>query len=239
MSPKIRSYGSEGLYLVRKERIMSARELHDSKTWAGRLSVVFALMILMICCIPAFAAGKIKKTGYKGDGRIEVEFAVKVSYDNAVVTVSDSKGESVKAAIVEMDEDDLEFVIDKVQLGETYSFTIDGVIVGKDKESSQLAGEITIPTWSGVVPVREVSYDENSHQVEIEFDTRVEWETPTVVITSGAYNMVTGIDEFEDSEIEVSVEELTKGVTYKYTINGVRKRNSKEPFGSVTGTFSY
>ena len=225
--------------MVRKERKMSARELHDSKPRAGRLSVVVVLMILMICCIPAFAAGKIKKVEYKGDGRVEVEFASKVSYDNPAVEVSDSKGEAVKASIVEMDEDDLEFVISDVQLGETYSFTIEGVIVGEDKESSKLKGEVTVPSWTGVVPVKEVSYDENSYQVEFEFDARVEWETPTVVITSGAYNMVTGIDEFEDSEIEVSVEELTQGVTYKYTINGVRKRNSKEPFGSVTGTFSY
>lgn len=227
------------MFLCRKELVMSGREIRFIRSGFWQVCVVIALTIMMVCCIPALAAGRIKKVEYKGDGRVEVEFSSKAAYGQAAVTVTDSKGEAVEASVVETDDDDLTFVISKVQLGETYSFTIDGVTVGNDAESGPIAGKIKVPTWTGVVPVKEVSYDENTQQVEIEFDARVEWETPSVVITSGAYNMVTGIDEYEDSEIEISVEELTKGVTYKYTINGLRKRNSKEAFGSVSGTFSF
>ena len=102
-----------------------------------------------------------------------------------------------------------------------------------------MSGKFRIPESYGVVPVKQVEYDEDCSQVEIEFDARVEWETPSAVITSGAYNKVTGIDDYADGEIEISVEELQKGVVYRYTITGVRIRNSNEPFGSVSGTFSY
>jgi hypothetical protein len=153
--------------------------------------------------------------------------------------VADESGGKRKVSVVEKGSDELVFAIKDYKAGQTYSYTIEGIKVREDADSVKLSGDITIPSSYGVVPVKEVVYDQDSHQVEIEFDTRVEWETPTVVITNGSYNMVTGIDEYEDSEIEVSVEELSKGATYKYTISGVRARNSKGAFGTVSGEFSY
>lgn len=208
-----------------------------------RLKTVSAALALMLTCaapgLSALAAGSIRNTEYSGDGRVEIEFDSSVSYDELKVSVSDAEGDQRTVSVLEKGSDELVFAIMDYKAGQTYTYTIEGVKVKNDAKSVKLSGDITIPSSYGVVPVKEVVYDQDSHQVEIEFDTRVEWETPTVVITNGSYNMVTGIDEYEDSEIEVSVEELSKGATYKYTISGVRARNSKGAFGTVSGEFSY
>ena len=208
-----------------------------------RLKTVSAALALMLTCaapgLSALAAGSIRNTEYGGDGRVEIEFDTSVTYGDLKVSVADESGGKRKVSVVEKGSDELVFAIMDYKAGQTYTYTIEGVKVKNDAKSVKLSGDITIPSSYGVVPVKEVVYDQDSHQVEIEFDTRVEWETPTVVITNGSYNMVTGIDEYEDSEIEVSVEELSKGATYKYTISGVRARNSKGAFGTVSGEFSY
>ena len=208
-----------------------------------RLKTVSAALALMLTCaapgLSALAAGSIRNTEYSGDGRVEIEFDSSVSYDELKVSVSDAEGDQRTVSVLEKGSDELVFAIMDYKAGQTYTYTIEGIKVKDDANSVKLSGDITIPSSYGVVPVKEVVYDQDSHQVEIEFDTRVEWETPTVVITNGSYNMVTGIDEYEDSEIEVSVEELSKGATYKYTISGVRARNSKGAFGTVSGEFSY
>lgn len=208
-----------------------------------RLKTVSAALALVLTCgtpgMPAMAAGSIRNTEYGGDGRVEIEFDTSVTYGDLKVSVADESGGKRKVSVVEKGSDELVFAIKDYKAGQTYSYTIEGIKVREDADSVKLSGDITIPSSYGVVPVKEVVYDQDSHQVEIEFDTRVEWETPTVVITNGSYNMVTGIDEYEDSEIEVSVEELSKGATYKYTISGVRARNSKGAFGTVSGEFSY
>ena len=208
-----------------------------------RLKTVSAALALMLTCaapgLSALAAGSIRNTEYSGDGRVEIEFDSSVSYDELKVSVSDAEGGQRTVSVLEKGSDELVFAIMDYKAGQTYTYTIEGIKVKDDANSVKLSGDITIPSSYGVVPVKEVVYDQDSHQVEIEFDTRVEWETPTVVITNGSYNMVTGIDEYEDSEIEVSVEELSKGATYKYTISGVRARNSKGAFGTVSGEFSY
>ena len=208
-----------------------------------RLKTVSAALALMLTCaapgLSALAAGSIRNTEYSGDGRVEIEFDSSVSYDELKVSVSDAEGAQRTVSVLEKGSDELVFAIMDYKAGQTYTYTIEGIKVKNDAKSVKLSGDITIPSSYGVVPVKEVVYDQDSHQVEIEFDTRVEWETPTVVITNGSYNMVTGIDEYEDSEIEVSVEELSKGATYKYTISGVRARNSKGAFGTVSGEFSY
>lgn len=208
-----------------------------------RLKTVSAALALMLTCaapgLSALAAGSIRNTEYSGDGRVEIEFDSSVSYDDLKVSVSDAQGGQRTVSVLEKGSDELVFAIMDYKAGQTYTYTIEGIKVKDDANSVKLSGDITIPSSYGVVPVKEVVYDQDSHQVEIEFDTRVEWETPTVVITNGSYNMVTGIDEYEDSEIEVSVEELSKGATYKYTISGVRARNSKGAFGTVSGEFSY
>jgi hypothetical protein len=208
-----------------------------------RLKTVSAALALMLTCaapgLSALAAGSIRNTEYSGDGRVEIEFDSSVSYDDLKVSVSDAQGGQRTVSVLEKGSDELVFAIMDYKAGQTYTYTIEGVKVKNDAKSVKLSGDITIPASYGAVPVKEVVYDQDSHQVEIEFDTRVEWETPTVVITNGSYNMVTGIDEYEDSEIEVSVEELSKGATYKYTISGVRARNSKGAFGTVSGEFSY
>ena len=208
-----------------------------------RLKTVSAALALMLTCaapgLSALAAGSIRNTEYSGDGRVEIEFDSSVSYDELKVSVSDAEGGERTVSVLEKGSDELVFAIMDYKAGQTYTYTIEGIKVKDDANSVKLSGDITIPSSYGVVPVKEVVYDQDSHQVEIEFDTRVEWETPTVVITNGSYNMVTGIDEYEDSEIEVSVEELSKGATYKYTISGVRARNSKGAFGTVSGEFSY
>ena len=219
---------------------MSKRRFNRS---GKRLRTVSAALALVLTCgtpgMPAMAAGSIRNTEYGGDGRVEIEFDSSVSYDDLKVSVSDAQGGQRTVSVLEKGSDELVFAIMDYKAGQTYTYTIEGIKVKDDANSVKLSGDITIPSSYGVVPVKEVVYDQDSHQVEIEFDTRVEWETPTVVITNGSYNMVTGIDEYEDSEIEVSVEELSKGATYKYTISGVRARNSKGAFGTVSGEFSY
>lgn len=208
-----------------------------------RLKTVSAALALMLTCaapgLSALAAGSIRNTEYSGDGRVEIEFDSSVSYDELKVSVSDAEGAQRTVSVLEKGSDELVFAIMDYKAGQTYTYTIEGIKVKNDAKSVKLSGDITIPASYGAVPVKEVIYDEDSQQVEIEFDKRVEWETPTVVITNGICNMVTGIDEFEDSAIKISVDELSKGVTYRYTICGVRARNSKEAFGTVSGEFSY
>ena len=206
------------------------------------ITVSAALALMLTCAAPgvsAFAAASIRNAEYDGDGRVEIEFDSSVSYDDLKVSVSDAAGVERTVSVLEKDSDELVFAIMDYKAGQTYTYTIEGIKVKDDANSVKLSGDITIPASHGVVPVKEVTYNKDSQQVEIEFDKRVEWETPTAVITNGICNMVTGIDEYEDSSIKISVEELSKGVTYKYTICGVRARNSKKAFGTVSGEFSY
>ena len=231
---------------------MSSGKFHISDMRFKIMTAVFAVMLASaVLSLMVKAAVTISKAEYEGEGRIAVAFSTEVSYENVKIAVTDSAGNAVDAVIAEMDDDELEFVLSNYVVGETYLYTIEGVRekseaasaaasgAANETASSPVSGKFRIPESYGVVPVKKVEYDEDCGQVEIEFDARVEWETPSAVITSGAYNKVTGIDDYADGEIEISVEQLQKGVMYRYTITGVRIRNSNEPFGSVSGTFSY
>ena len=96
--------------------------------------------------LPAMAkAPVLKKVEYDGNGKVDVDFASKVSYKKASVTVKDSTGKTYLAKILEKDRDDLDFKISGFQTGETYTFTISGVKVRGTTGYGSVTGTVKIP----------------------------------------------------------------------------------------------
>ena len=113
-----------------------------------RLPIVMLLIAIMILgsTVSVFAsAPKIKKVEYEGKGKVEVDFAKKVSYKNVKVTVTDTQGNKYTATIVDKDKDDLTFKIKKYKTGRTYNFKITGVKVRGTSKYGTVKGTVTIP----------------------------------------------------------------------------------------------
>ena len=85
--------------------------------------------------------------------------------------------------------------------------------------------------------MKEIDYDSEDKTVEIDFKDKVKWNAPTVsIVDSQGTEYSINILEKDNDSIEVSVNALTIGETYSYTVTGV---NSLGQSGSrtLTGTF--
>ena len=185
--------------------------------------------------VSAASAPKIEDIEYDGGGKVEVDFYGKVSYHNSSVSVKDADGKTYKAQITERDDDDLTFKIKNYKKGKKYRFTIKGIAKRGSGNYSSVSGKVKIP--SAKVAVKEVDYDVEDKAVEIDFKDKVKWDSPTVSIAdSQGSEYCLSILEKDNDSIEVSVDALTIGETYSYTITGV---NSQGQSGSrtITGTF--
>lgn len=200
------------------------------------LCTMMAAIWVLAMAMPAMAAPKVKEAEYEGNGRVEVEFGSKVNYKNVKVTVKDGSGKSYTTKIVEKDSDDLTFVIKNFAKGKTYTYTISGIKKRSEKSYGSLKGTVKIPGASAKPRVKEVDYDRDDKEVEFEFANRVQWKSPKVTISDGKKNYVVRIREKDSDGIEVKVNKLTIGKTYKYTITGVRIKGNAS-YTTITGSF--
>lgn len=201
-------------------------------------AMLAAIMAVGLTILPAQAACSIKKAEYEGNGKVEVKFTSKVTYPALKVTVKNSSGTKMSVKVIEKDDDDLEFKIKGFKAGQTYTYKISGIRKKGESKNSSVSGKITIPKSNGSVSVKKVEYDAEDREVDIEFAGKVQWKNPKVVIKNGKTDYVRKITDKGSDDIEVSVKALKKGVTYTYTISGIRKKGASK-YGTVTGTFTY
>ena len=200
------------------------------------LAALMIMVWMVVAAVPAFAAPKIRKAEYEGNGRVEVDFNSKVRYQNVKVTVKDDKGTSYSTKINEKDDDDLTFTIKNFKTGRTYTYTISGVRKSGEKSYGKVTGKVAIPAPSTTPKVKDVDYDRGDREVEFEFAAKVQWKGAKVTITDGSKNYVTRIIEKDSDSIEVKVSKLTLGKKYTYKISGVSAKGANS-YKTISGTF--
>lgn len=134
------------------------------------------------------------------------------------------------------DNDEISFRLKKYAMGETYTFTLSGVSRRSEKKFRSLKGKIWIPVFKGSVPVRDVDYDAVDRELSFEFDTAVQWQTPTVTITAGGQTYSERIIDLDSRDLEVKVKNLKKGKKYKYRITGIHRRGDTQ-YTTISGSF--
>ena len=208
---------------------------HGRAAKSIRLFLLVCMTVLAFC-VPAAASAKIKKVSSEGKREVDVHFSGKVQYKNVKVCVSDASGNKMSTKIIERDNSSLSFIIKKAVMGNTYCFTISGIRAKGEKQYSCVSGKIYIPIQKGSVPVESIGYDDKDRELEFEFETRVRWKNPKVVITDGKKEYQSKITERDRMELELKVKKLKKGKIYRYKISGICKYGD-ESFGTITGTF--
>ncbi len=82
--------------------------------------------------------------------------------------------------------------------------------------------------------IKEAEYEGNG-RVEVDFRTKVKYKNVKVVVTDTKGNKyTTKINRKDNDDLTFTIKKFKKGLTYKYTIKGVKKRNEKK-YGQVTG----
>lgn len=185
------------------------------------LTIAAALLLTMT----AFAGAEILRVEYEGNGSVEVQLNEKVNTDGLAVTVTDPEGNPVPASVREEKddrEDDIDFLIENYAYDTEYAFELTGGF-------GSLTGTVRIPAESELI--RKVDPDYGDREIEIEFFGKVEYENPTVTITTDAGTACEArITEQENDSLEVAVSDLTRGNTYTVTVSGVRAAGT-EAFG--------
>ena len=200
-------------------------------------TMITALILTCLIAVSAFAAPRVKKVQYKGNGRVEIDFRSKVSYRNAKVSVRDNRGNRIGAVIIDRDDDDIEIRLLGYKAGKTYTIKVSGIRKRGEANYGSVKAAVKLPQTKGSIPVREIEYDNEDRDVEFSFSSRVEWKNPRVTISDGKNQYVIRIKDRDPKEIEVRVRKLKRGKTYKYTISGIRRAGSGA-FTTISGTFT-
>lgn len=206
---------------------------------------VLAMVILatLVLTLPALAFSAVTaampqfRAEYEGGGRVEIDFrGDDVMYQNVAVTAADPAGAAQTVTILEVDDDDLTFVIEGFQPATVYTFTVSGVKLPGDADYGSLTGEITTPA-AGETSIQNVELDDG-RELEIEFAGRVDYDNVAVTVTGadGAALQAT-IEERDNDSIEVRVDGIVRGNDYTVTVTGVGEAGSGV-FGAVQRTFT-
>ena len=199
---------------------------------------IFALLLiaLLVASVPVFAAQDDSiRVEYDGYGRVEVDFRKNVRYSDAKVEVKDPSGAVLPALIMDLDEDDLDFVVENLVPGETYSFSFTGVSYRASGETVP-GGSFRVP-GEGEVTIKKIDYDRDDRELEIEFVGRVEYADLIVTIEDAngkAYDA--NVCEKDRDSVELRVNGLERGTEYTVTVSGVRLPDSANTV-SVTESF--
>jgi len=207
------------------------------KKWA---TMMLLLVVMTAQSIPAMAAAaSIKKTEYEGSGIVDVDFKKNVQYKNAKVTVKDSDGKSYTVKIREKDNDDLKFKVSNIAAGKTYSYTISGVRSGKSGSYGKVSGSFKVPQAAAkTLSIKELDYDRDDRDLEIEFNTKVTYKSVKVKVTDGNGKSYTvKLREKDNDSIDARVTGLKKGTKYTVKVSGVRAGSSGS-YGSVSKSFT-
>lgn len=189
------------------------------------IAMLLAVLLLTMSAVPALAAApKVKNLEYKGNGVIEVEFTSEnVRYKNAKVVVKNSSGKKLSTKIVEKDEDDIRFKVSGLKAGTKYTYTISGVRAGKSGSFGKVKGSFTTP--SGSPEISRVRYDASDRELDIEFNTNVQFKGLDVTVLDSTGNELTvyGIDRGDD-DLDMHVKGMVSGRKYTVVVEGVRIR---------------
>ena len=139
------------------------------------------------------------------------------------------------AVIMDRDEDDLDFVVENLIPGESYSFSFTGVTYLLSGEAVP-GGSFRVP-GEGEVAIKKIDYDRDDRELEIEFAGRVEYEELLVTIEdAGGKTYDVNIRERDRDSLEARVSGLDRGSEYIVTVSGVRLTDSANTV-SVSASF--
>lgn len=197
-----------------------------------------AAALLLALAVPVLAETPvIKKVEYEGRGYVDVDFRGKVEYSNVSVEVTDANGKAYEATIYELDNDDITFNVANIAEGMDYSFTVSGVRSGFSGEYEAVSDGFRVPA-PGETGIKEVDYDDDDRELEVEFTARVRFENPDVIVEDAAGRLYeTRIIEQDKNSIEVRVDGLTRGESYTVTVSGVGPADG-ETTASVSAEFT-
>lgn len=206
------------------------------KKWIAMLLLAVALLTVPALAFSAVTDSQFRAE-YEGRGRVEIDFRRDAMYQNLSITAADPAGNIQTITILEVDDDDLTFMIENIQPATTYTFTISGVKLPGDADYGSLTGEITTPA-AGETSIQKIDFDDDDGELEIEFAGRVNYNNETVTVTAadGTAQDVRITDRDDDS-IEVRVNGLVRGNDYTVTVSGVGEAGSGV-FGTVQRTFT-
>ena len=177
---------------------------------------------------------------YSGsDDDIEINFLSNIKLNStAKATVKDSSGKSYTTYIEDRDSDEIELNVSNLKSNETYTITITGIKESTASTYGTVTTKFTIPKASTNL-VKDVDYDAEDCEVDFEFSNHVTYENAKVVITdaNNTKTYTTNITDYDNDELTVQVNGLTKDSTYKYTITGVTNK-SDGTSKTLSGTFT-
>lgn len=200
--------------------------------------LLIAAILLLTSSFAAFAAApEIQRVEYEGFGIVDVEFFHDVRFKKPEVAVSNEAGERYPVIIWDLDDDEITFSVDGLNEGKEYRFVISGVSAGLSGEYTQVEGQFVVPTGDEAV-IKEIDYDSEDRELEIEFHGKVQYENLSVEIMDDKGNSYDAkIREKDRDSIELHVSGLERGGQYRAVVNGV-KAEGGEAFVSVSGLFT-
>ena len=185
-------------------------------------AVLLAVALLAGMTAALADAPVIKKVKYEGFGYVEVDFRGDVQYNDPAVTVTDVNGQSYAATIYELDDDDLTFNVANIAEGMDYTFTVSGVRGGFSGEYTFVSDAFSVP-GAGELVIREVDYDGEDRELEIEFNGRVRYNDLKVAVTdANGNNYDVRLREKDNDSVEVYVKGLSRGGEYTVMVSGVQ-----------------
>lgn len=201
------------------------------------LCMILIMMWVMAAAIPAMAAPRVEEAQYQGYGKVEVDFASDVKFKNVKVTLKDNKGAQYSAAnIKRIDSDSMAFTIRNYKKGRTYTYTISGIKRSADKNYGTVKGTVQIPAATQAPIVKEVDYDSDDLEVEIEFKSYVQFKNPKVTVTTNRKNYAVRIVKKGNDSITIKVKKLILGRKHNFTVSGIRVRGNTT-YTKMKGSF--
>ncbi|NLW79561.1 MAG: hypothetical protein GXY32_09145 [Ruminococcaceae bacterium] len=182
---------------------------------------------------------QIEKVEYDGNGKVEVDFVGKVSWENPKVTVKDGAGKTYAARVTDRDSDELDFKVSGIAAGKSYTYTISGIKAryGKaDAGYGSVSGKFSTPKASAIV-VESIEYDRDDGELNIDFLGWVQYQNPTVTVTDSAgNNYPASIREWDSDDMEIYVPGLVYGQQYTVKVSGIKNRSAGS-YTTLTKTF--
>ena len=190
--------------------------------------------------LPAVEELEVKK-----NGRIEVEFAGKVQYRNLKVKVKDAAGKKYTVSVVKKDNDELDVKVTGLKSNTEYTLVINGVRTKGTDEYGKLKVSFTTPEGMKTpaakknVYIRSVDSDAGDDEMEVEFNTRVEYSNLKVTVTDASgRSLSVRVLERDDDSLDIRASGLTARKKYTVRVSGVRARGTTGSYGSVSKTFT-
>ncbi|WP_290773521.1 hypothetical protein [Anaerofustis sp.] len=179
--------------------------------------------------------------------KIDVNFKKKVIWDNNIsITVTDANGNSYNARITDKDDDDMEFYVDNIKDGQSYTVTIQGIKAYNENAFSSLKINFETKKQEKSVKsnlkVKDVDFDREDREVSFDFDKLIKAKSNAyIVIKDSNGNTYSDKNSYlicDEDDIELFLDKnLTQGKKYTYSIYGVTQSGSNS-YKTITGSFT-